>query len=95
MPEHPNSDLCASNVIQEMIGESIQIEAPKSTSVKMEILRVCNYLADPELKLREEILSELPRHSEVFVQDRVQVRLNTPVKSSFHGNEAQQRVRQT
>ena len=84
----------APNIVEEMIRESIEIAAPKPASVEMEILRVLGHLPDPDLKLPEEILAQLPRHTEVLVQNRVQVCLNAPVKPSSHGNEAQQRVRQ-
>jgi hypothetical protein len=93
VPQHPNPDIRVADVVQEMIGEAVQITAPKPTSVKMEILRISNGLLDPNLKLREEILPKLTRHTMVLGQNRVQVRLHAPMESSFHAGEAQQRVR--
>ena len=93
VPQHPNPDMCAPNVVQKMIRESIQIAAPEPTPVKMEILRILNHLPNPDLKLCKEIITELLRYAEILVQNRVQICLNTPVESSVHGSEARQRVR--
>lgn len=93
MPQHPDPDLSAADVVQEMIRESVEITASKPTPVKMEILGILDHLPDPDLKLREEVLAELSRHAVVTAQNHVQICLNTPVESNFHGGEAQQRVR--
>jgi hypothetical protein len=76
-----------------MIRKSIEIAAPKPTPVEMEILWVRNRLPDPDLKFRKEILAEPLRHTVVPPQNLVHIALNTPVKSSFHVDEAQRRVR--
>ncbi len=60
----------------------------------MEVLWVTSRFPGPDLKLRKEILTKLPRDSVVLTQDRIQVPLDVPVESRFHGAEAQPRVRQ-
>jgi hypothetical protein len=77
-----------------MIRKSIEIAAPKTTPVEMEIVWVRNRLPNSNLKLRKEILGELLRHTVVPPQDLVHIALNTPVKSNFHVGEAQRRARQ-
>jgi hypothetical protein len=54
-----------------MIRESVEIAASKPTPVEMEILGVLDHLSDPDLKLREEVLAELPRHTVITTQNRV------------------------
>lgn len=95
VPQHPNPDICAPDIVQKMIRETIQIAAPKSTPVKMEVLWVRGCLPDPNLKLGEEILSKLLRHAVIPAQDRVQIRLHALVESNVHGAEARQPVGQT
>ncbi len=48
---------------------------------------------NPDLKLRGEILAERNRNIRVLLQNLVQIRLDPPVESDFHGGEAQRRVR--
>ena len=94
MPEDPNPEIWAADVLEEVIRKPIQVAAPKSTPVKMKIPRILDGFPDPDLKLCEEILSKLPGYAVVLGQGRVQVHLNAPMESSFHGAEAPQRVRQ-
>ena len=88
MPQHPNPDICATDVVQKVIRKPIQIAAPKSTPVKMEILWVRGCLPDPNLKLCEEILPELFGNAGIRAEDAVQILLNRPVESNVHGAES-------
>ncbi len=59
----------------------------------MEAMGIFGNSAKPDLKLREEVLSELDGNLRVPLQDFVQIRLNPLVESKFHGGEARLRVR--
>ena len=71
MTEHPDADVLLTNVIQEMIGEPVKITAAKPASIKVEIPRVLNSFANPDLELREEVVSKLRRNLIVFFEDSV------------------------
>lgn len=92
VPEHPNPDIFSADVVQEVVRKSVEVAAPKSTAVKMETPRILDRLAEPDLKLREEVLSKLVRDVIVLPQDLLQVRMNTPVESNFHVGGVPQQV---
>ena len=75
-----------------MVWETIQIAATKPAPIKVEILGVRAGFFDPNLKLREEIFTQLVGYGIVPPQNLVQVGLNSPVKSSFHAGGARQQA---
>ena len=95
MPEHPNPDEFPTDVVQEVIRKALEIAPPKSAPIKMEALGILGNPPDSDLKFRIEVLAKLIRHFAVLPQNLVQIRLNPPVESNFHGGEAPQRVRRT
>jgi hypothetical protein len=58
----------------------------------METPGILDRLAEPDLKLREEVLPELTRDIILLPQNLLQVRMNTPVESNFHVGGAPQQV---
>jgi hypothetical protein len=92
VPQHPNPDIFCVDVVQEVVGKAIQITAPKAAPVKMETPGILDGLAEPDLKLREEVLPKLMRNVILLFQNLVQVRLNTPVESNFHVGGARPRA---
>jgi hypothetical protein len=94
MAQHPDPDLLTPDIIKKMIGKSLEITAPKAAPIEMVAPRILGNSTDPDLKLCEEILSELMRDVIVFAQDLVQVRLNPSVKSKLHFGEGRPPTRQ-
>ena len=93
MPQHPNPDVLSANIVQEMVGETIQITASKSALIEVEEAGILNGFSDTDVKLREEVVPKLVRNLIILSQNLIQVRLNSLVKSSFHGAEARQQAR--
>ncbi len=85
MTEHPPPYALRLNVVKEMIGEPVKITATMPASIKVEIRWVLDGLANPDLELREEVVSKLRRYLIILFEDSVQIHLNSPVKPSFHG----------
>ena len=94
MAQHPYPDVLPTDVVQKVIGKALQVTAPKATPIKVLAPRVLNNSADPNLELREEILSELMRDIIVFPKNLVQVRLNPLVEPKLHVGEGQPPARQ-
>lgn len=91
--QHPNPDIRVPDVIKEVVRKPVQIAAPEAASIKMEVLWIRADLVDPDLKLSEEIVTELPRNAIVLPQNFVQVPLNTPMKPNLHVGEAPRQAR--
>jgi hypothetical protein len=85
---HPDPDVVSAEVVQKMIGKTLQITAPKTAPIKMVSPRALQNSADSDLKLREEVFPELLRDVIVLPQNFVQVRLNPLMKPKLHVREA-------
>ena len=83
------------DVVQKVVGKSLQITAPKAAPIKMVTPRVLDHPADSNLKLRVEILPELMRDIIVFHKNLVQVLLNPFVEPKLHVGEGLPPVGQT
>ena len=62
MTEHPDPEVILANVVQEMVGEAVKITATKPASIKVEIPWILDGFANPDLELREEVVSK-PRRN--------------------------------
>lgn len=93
MTQYPNPDVLSANVVEEMIRKALEITPSKSGPVKMEALGIFHDPPKPDLKLREEILSQLIRNCRVPAQDFIEVNLNSFVESKFHGGGDRRPVR--
>jgi len=60
--EHPDPEVILANVVQEMLGEPVKITATKPASIKVKIPRILDGFANPDLELREEVVSK-PRRN--------------------------------
>ena len=93
MAQYPNSDTLPPNIVQEVVRKTLKTATPKSCPVEMEALGIFGDSVKADLKLREEILSQLNRNLRVSLQDFVQVRLNSLMESKLHGGEARRLIR--
>lgn len=93
--QHPNPDVLPSNIVQEMVRKTIQIAAPKSAPIKVKESRILGSFPDPNVKLGIKVIPKPKRNAIILPENHIQISLNLPVKSSFHGTEAPQPARRT
>ena len=93
MSQHPNPDVLSANVVQEMVGETIQITTAKSAPIEVEEPGILNGFPNTDVKLGKEVVSKLVRNRIILPQNLFQIHPNSPVKPSLHGAEARQQAR--
>jgi len=76
-----------------MVGKTMQIAAPKPAPIEVKEPGILNGFPDADVKPGKEILPKLVRNLIILFQNRIQIRLNSLVKSNFHGAGARQQAR--
>ncbi len=58
MSHNPDAGVVAPNVVEEVIGKTVEVAAPQSTGVEMEKARILRHLQKSRLELRKEVLRQ-------------------------------------
>ncbi len=90
---YPDPHVPAFDVVQKVVGKSIEIAAPQPARIEVKILGILAGLAHAYLKLGEEVLPQLFRNLVILSEDLVEVVLDPPVKSNLHAIEDQKPAR--
>ena len=85
MSDNPDPDICLLNVVKKMVREAMKVASSEAAGIEVEALWILNCVADSNLKLRKEVVPKIIRDLIIPRQDFIEIGLDPPVKSNFHG----------
>ena len=84
VPYDPDPQRITVDVVEEVIGKSIQIAPSQTAGIKMKKSRIDANLLKTHLELCEKVVTQLIRNGVILLENFIQIALNSTVKSSQH-----------